>query len=130
MRTKLSLILTLFAWLLATGSQWDAVQTFAWGRMIAGYAQTMSFSAAVKKTFSPDTMCRLCHAVAAAKKSQERDDAVPGAKSVNKVVLISAPNSSSFLSPLSTCVGLVPRMATPKSAERAEPSSPPPRSLV
>jgi hypothetical protein len=49
MRRKFSLILTLAAWLLATGSHWDLVQTFGWGRMIATYSQSMSFAQAVKK---------------------------------------------------------------------------------
>ena len=35
MRRKLSLVLTLTAWLLATGSHWDLVQTFAYARMFA-----------------------------------------------------------------------------------------------
>jgi hypothetical protein len=130
MRHRIALIFTLSAWLLATGSQWDAVQTFAWGRMIVGYAQDMPIAAAVKKTFSPETMCELCHAVAAAKKSQEHDAALPGAKSVSKVVLVFAPDRSSYLSPSMKCVGIVQRMLPPTSAERAEPSSPPPRSLA
>ena len=47
MRRKFSLVLTLAAWLLATGSQWDLAQTFAWGRMIVTYSQTMSVAQAV-----------------------------------------------------------------------------------
>jgi len=49
MRRQLSLILTLTAWLLATGSHWDLVQTFALGRMFASYAQSMSFTQAAQK---------------------------------------------------------------------------------
>ena len=36
-RRQLSLILTLIAWLFATGSHWDLVQAFGWGRMVTIY---------------------------------------------------------------------------------------------
>jgi len=62
-RQKASLILTLFAWLFATGSHWDLVQTFAWGKMFATYAQTMSYADAAKLTFSPDNFCGICEVV-------------------------------------------------------------------
>jgi len=127
MRARLSLILTLAAWLLATGSHWDLVQTYAWGNMIAGYAQEMSFGAAVKKTFSPETMCHLCHAVADAKKSQPGDAATPGSKAIGKVLLVCAPDRSAFLSPSAACVGLLPELVAPMSAGRTAPPSPPPR---
>lgn len=68
MRQKASLILTLFAWLLATGSHWDLVQTFAWGKMFATYAQTMSYVDAARLTFTADNFCGICEFV------QETDD--------------------------------------------------------
>ena len=127
MRARLSLILTLAAWLLATGSHWDLVQTFAWGNMIASYAQKMSLAAAVKKTFSAETMCHLCHAVADAKKSQSGDSATPGPKSIGKVLLVCAPDRSTFFSPSAACLGVLPELVAPMSAERTAPPSPPPR---
>lgn len=68
MRQKASLILTLFAWLMATGSHWDLVQTFAWGKMFATYAQTMSYADAARLTFTPDNFCGICEFV------QDNDD--------------------------------------------------------
>ena len=130
MRQKISLILTLSAWLFATGSQWDLVQTFAWGRMIAGYSQEMSLPAAVKKTFSPETMCDLCHAVADAKQSSESKAGVPGAKNLGKILLVCAPDRSAFLIPSPTRLGLLPAFSPPASADRAAPPSPPPRRLA
>jgi hypothetical protein len=130
MRQKTALILTLFAWLLATGSQWDAVQTFAWARMITSYAQEMSFSAAVQKTFSPETKCALCHAVADAKRTQDRDATVPGNKAAGKILLVCAPARSAFLSPTPECMGSLPALLVPTGTDRAAPPSPPPRRLV
>lgn len=63
MRQKASLILTLAAWLLATGSHWDLVQTFAWGKMFATYAQSMSYADAARLTFTADNFCGICEIV-------------------------------------------------------------------
>jgi len=99
MRRKFSLILTLAAWLLATGSHWDLVQTFGWGRMIATYAQSMSFTQAVKKTFSAGETCGVCEAVATAKQQDAADASAPTApgKSFGKIHLVFAPDSTPVL---------------------------------
>jgi len=130
MRPRFSLILTLFAWLLATGSHWDLVQTYAWGSMIADYTQRMPFAAAVKKTFSAETMCEICHVVADAKKSSANEAAAPGPKSTGKIFLVTAPAGSVVFKPAAACTGLVPSIVPPSSVERASPPSPPPRALV
>ncbi len=72
MRQKLSLILTLAAWLFATGSHWDLVQTFAWGKMFATYSQSMSYADAARLTFTPGNFCGVCEFVADV--SQDNDD--------------------------------------------------------
>ncbi len=74
MRRKLSLITMMTAWLLATGSHWDLVQTFAWGRMIANYSQSMPLAQAIKLTFTPDNLCGICESVSEAK---QQDTAAP-----------------------------------------------------
>ena len=128
MRRRLSLILTLTAWLLATGSQWDLVQTFAWGRMIATYSQSMSLAQAVKKTFAADAMCGVCHAVADAKQQQDAADApAPGEKMPAKIFLASAPAALVFVSPAPLRAGLVATVPALASADRAAPPLPPPR---
>ena len=93
MRHKLSLVLTLCAWLLATGSHWDVVQTFAWGRMIATYSQTMSLTQAVEKTFSAGATCGVCAVVATAKSQDSANPAAPTApgKTLEKIHLVFAP---------------------------------------
>lgn len=55
---------------MATGSQWDLVQVFAWGRMFAGYVSTMTASEALAETFDADKPCALCCAV---RKAQQQD---------------------------------------------------------
>jgi hypothetical protein len=127
MRTKLSLILTLSAWLLATGSHWDLVQTYAWGRMIATYSQSMSVTEAVKKTFTPETMCNLCKSVATAKQSSKGKDAVPGGSAPCKIFLACAPVVERFISPTPEQPGLRFGAISAFSTTRAAPPVPPPR---
>jgi len=129
MRHKLSLVLTLVAWLLATGSHWDLVQTFGWSRMIATYSETMSFTSAVKKTFSAGATCGVCEVVAAAKQADPAS--APGApgKSFEKIHLIFSPATTLVLaappvSPWSLSDHLTP------SSDPATPPVPPPRDLA
>lgn len=78
MRRNLSLLMTLSAWLLATGSHWDLVQTFAWGRMIAAYSQSMPLSEAIKRTFTAENLCGVCEVVNDAKQGQDATGAGAG----------------------------------------------------
>lgn len=61
---RLSALFVLCAWLLASGAHWDLVQSFAWGRMIATYSQTMPLAEAVRLTFTADNLCGVCTIVA------------------------------------------------------------------
>jgi hypothetical protein len=70
MRRRLQLCTLLFAWLLTTGSQWDAVQAFGWGRMIVTYAQSMPLAQAIELTFTADNLCGVCEAVSEAKQQE------------------------------------------------------------
>lgn len=130
MRRKLSLIVTLFAWLLATGSHWDLVQTFAWGRMIVGYARTMPLTEAVRRTFSPETMCPICRVVAAAKQEEDRDNPVAPTQGPREIVLVCTPRARVFLAPAPQCVGRLAALSPPVSADRPAPPLPPPRAVV
>lgn len=132
MRRNFSLVLTLAAWLLATGSHWDLVQTFAWGRMIATYAQSMSFTKAVQKTFSGEAPCGLCETVASAKQKQSPDTDAAGAagKAFGKILLVFAPESAAPLLLLPTLISWSPRDPLIPHPDRAAPPVPPPRSLA
>lgn len=128
MRRQLSLILTLSAWLLATGSHWDLVQTFAWGRMFATYSQSMSFTQAAKKTFSSEGMCGVCEVVSTAKHGADAADGrTPGHKAPAKIFLVSAPAALVFASPAPSCAGLTAAVPALASADRPPPLLPPPR---
>ncbi|HEU5080997.1 MAG TPA: hypothetical protein VFT72_17425 [Opitutaceae bacterium] len=76
------------AWLLATGSQWEIMQTVAWAKMIAENARTMSLSAAVSETLSGQKPCSMCKFVAGAQQQEEHSNAtVPATETTGKIVL-------------------------------------------
>ena len=85
MRHKASLIVTLIAWLFATGSHWDLVQTFAWGKMFAKYSQTMSYADAARLTFTADNFCGICEFVQEADTSD--DPTVPAKAGSREITL-------------------------------------------
>lgn len=129
MRRRLSLILTLAAWLLATGSHWDLVQTFGWGRMIADYAKSMTIAEAVRLTFTPENMCGICTTVAHAKQQQSADDAVPGGNADGKILLVlSRPGEFVIAAPDFSSWSLSDLLVPP--ASRAAPPVPPPRAFM
>ena len=130
MRRQLSLLLTLTAWLFATGSEWDVVQTFAWGRMIATHAETMTLGAAVRKTFDGE-MCAICVAVQQARHQDAANDAAAlSGKPWGKMVLACGPRTLLVTRPSVRCAGLAPDRSPPPSADLAAPPSPPPRRLA
>ena len=132
MRRQLSLILTLTAWLLATGSHWDLVQTLGWGRMIATYSQSMSFTQALKRTFSAGATCGVCDAVTTAKQQETSDASAPTApgKSFGKIHLVFAPDSTPAQLILPVVFPWSPSDQTVPRATRAAPPLPPPRALA
>ncbi len=123
MRHRFYLLLTLTAWLFATGSHWDLVQTFAWGRMIAKYAERMPIADAVATTFSPQTMCPLCHAVAEAKQQQSNDPTAPVLKSPGKILLVCAPVAMAPLAPAPVVTGMLAALPLPTGTGRAPPGT-------
>lgn len=128
MRSRCSTIIALLAWLFATGSQWDLVQTFAWGRMIATYAQTMSVTQAMQRTFTADNLCGICKTVSRAKQEPTSTHTAPTNPADGKILL-------ALTSPPAVIVGLVElsrftvRSAQPYSCDRSPPLSEPPRAV-
>jgi hypothetical protein len=72
MRLRIAQLVACFAWLLASGGHWDAIQAFAWGRMIVGYSRTMALDEAVTQTFDAANLCGVCEWVA---ENKTRDSA-------------------------------------------------------
>ena len=97
MSRKASLILTLTAWLFATGSHWDIVQTFAWGKMFATYAQSMSYTDAAKLTFSGTILCNVCEIVSDAKQGDSSGQPGPASSGTQKILLALNPANSIIL---------------------------------
>jgi len=125
-RLKISLVL--FAWLLATGSQWDLLQTLAWGRMTVDNAQTMTLGEAVARTFTPDNMCSVCRAVAAAKQEQSHQAGVPGGNVEGKILILVRPTPVVF-SPVLVASPWLENSGWGPGAARAAPPLPPPRAV-
>lgn len=83
MRKKVSIVVILVAWLCANGAMWDVAQVFAWGRMFAGYARTLSVGAALRETFDLDKPCEMCRAIQTAR-TTEKEQAPASVASAEK----------------------------------------------
>jgi hypothetical protein len=68
--------LVVFTLVLATGAHWAALQTVAWTTMLASNLRNDSLTQAISKTFDGEHPCCLCKAIAAAKKSEKKSEAV------------------------------------------------------
>jgi hypothetical protein len=127
MHRKVPLVLTLIAWLCATGSHWDFVQVFAWAKMFSENAGVFPLGTALERTFSPEGRCELCGAVSKAKQQEANSEgATPGGKVEGKVllvfqpvpvVIVEAPDFAPWAQGAFACL----------SAARAAPPLPPPR---
>ncbi len=128
MRSRLATIVALCAWLLATGSHWDLVQTFAWGRMIATYAQTMPLARAVQLTFTADNLCGVCEVVSDAKQDPASMAAAPTNPAEGKILLALASHPTVVLGlvEISRFPALQP---APLSQGHPAPPSEPPRAV-
>lgn len=67
MRRAFSITSLCLAWLCANGALWDAVQVFAWGKMVHDYSQVMPLAKAIQKTFDGTASCEICAVVDDAK---------------------------------------------------------------
>jgi hypothetical protein len=104
------------------------LQAFAWGRMMANYAQNESLGQAVSDTFSGQ-MCSICRMVAEAHKQEQSRSPVAPLKLESKILLFfqAAPAVVIAVQP---GVLLSARVAPMLSRERAMPPVPPPRVAV
>jgi hypothetical protein len=86
LRRRLQLSLVLFLCCLATGSQWEVLQVFAWGRMMVNYSRSEPMAEAVGDTFS-GKMCSICRLVANARHQEQSHPEQPTPQSETKVIL-------------------------------------------
>ena len=69
--------LIIAALVVTTGAHWAALQTVAWTMMLAvNLSSQPSLAKAVSETFDGRHLCPLCKAIAAAKKSEKKSEAV------------------------------------------------------
>ena len=95
-------VLVVMALVLTTGLHWAALQTVAWTTMLANHLCDDSFAQAVSKTFDGLHPCCLCKAIAAAKKSEKKSEALATTlkmefpPATEKYVLISPKAATAF----------------------------------
>ncbi|MDX2186078.1 MAG: hypothetical protein SFV32_04025 [Opitutaceae bacterium] len=122
---RLHHFLVLVAWLVASGSHWDLVQTFAWGKMIAAYSEDLPLVEAVQETFNPQNLCSMCKVVRDAKE-QESGMTQAGAKPDGKWLLVlPRPQPTGIQPPVST--GIPSAVEAMRPQWTPEPSLRPPR---
>lgn len=115
-------ILVVAALVLTTGAHWAALQTLAWTAMLADNLRHGPIAGAVSKTFDGAHPCCLCKAIAAAKNSEKKSEAVAPALKME------------FLPPAEKFALSAPEISQPPAAEifpagalPSKPPLPPPR---
>jgi hypothetical protein len=68
--------LLLAALVLTTGTNWAALQSVAWMRMVVIYSERAPLRVALKETFDGQHPCCLCKAIAAAKRTEKSKESV------------------------------------------------------
>jgi hypothetical protein len=129
-RSRFVTLLVLAAWLLASGAHWDFLQSFAWGKMIATYSQTMPLREAVRLTFTADNLCGVCEWVADGKTRDADEDAANpfAAQAKAKALLVMPPDFSVAVLPSSRGERSWPRVELAGwERGRDEPALGPPR---
>jgi hypothetical protein len=121
---RVRVLLILFSWFLASGSQWEVVQVFGWARMVVRYADSMSVVQAIERTFGGE-MCGVCQTVNAARDPSETPGLPPDGAQTKPLLICFAPPEVILGAPAS---GRLPpsdwRLA---GCDRASPPTPPPR---
>ena len=101
MRLRLAHISLFVAWFLASGSQWDFVQTFAWTKMFVGYVRTMPAGKVLTETFDTGKHCALCQVVAQAKQHEQESSPRSETNLKGKITFVCAPaNELIFATPI------------------------------
>ncbi len=126
MRPRLTRILLLTAWLMATGSHWDLMQVFAWSRMLIHNAEVLPVREALEFTFTPRGMCTLCHIVQDGKRENADAHSLATATPVKAPLVFQALARIVVTSPSTDSWS--DSFAPPGIREQDAPDPPPPRS--
>ena len=73
MFVRLGKVLVVFSLVATLGAHWALLQTVAWTTMLANNLQSCSLQEAMTKTFDGLHPCCMCKAIAAAKKSEQKN---------------------------------------------------------
>ena len=130
---RLKLLLALALCVLATGAEWDVLQAFAWGRMMANYSRTEALPAAVTDAFTGQ-MCSICRMVAAAHAQEQKSTpALPSGQtqsSPKAKILLFFQRSPQVTLQTPGAIAYRPTEVRAYSQSRATPPVPPPRSFA
>jgi hypothetical protein len=118
---NLFLIVALLA---ATGAQWMVLQSVAWAGMIVSYSEKAPLKIALAETFDGKHPCCLCKAIAAAKKSEKKNEFTLALK---KLEFPPAPENFVLVAP--SQFQLLPMANAFAESISQRPLTPPPRGL-
>ena len=124
MLLRLGKVLVVFALVSTLSAHWALLQTVAWTTMLAGNLQSGSLHDAVTKTFDGQHPCCLCKAIAAAKKTEQKNQAV---SQDLKLDFLLAQESLVLIAP--SRLELFPRKDLSAESFSLKPLTPPPRSF-
>lgn len=124
MLLRLGKVLVVFALVSTLSAHWALLQTVAWTTMLAGNLQSGSLRAAMTKTFDGQHPCCLCKAIAAAKKTEQKNQA---ASQDLKLDFLLAQENLVLIAP--SRLELFPSKDLSAESVSIKPLTPPPRSF-
>jgi hypothetical protein len=119
---RLGKVLVVVALVTTLGAHWALLQTVAWTTMLASNLESASLHDAMAKTFDGMHPCCLCKAIAAAKKSQQKDQFV-----VDKQKMEFPPLQGNLVLIAPSRLDLFPRKNSFAKSFFPKPATPPPR---
>ena len=122
MLVRFGKILVVLALVATLGAHWALLQTVAWTTMLASNLESGSIHDAMAKTFDGKHPCCMCKAIAAAKKSQQKDQFV-----VDKQKMEFPPLQAHLVLIAPSRLDLFPRKNSFAKSFFPKPATPPPR---
>ena len=117
-------IFVVVALIAATGAPWAVLQSVAWTTMLANNLCTHSLSESVARTFDGKYPCPICKAIAAAKKSEKKNEFT---LQTQKLEFPPAKENPVLIAPSN--FQLLPQMNFFADSLTQKPLTPPPRNL-
>ena len=122
MLVRFGKFLVIVALVVTVGAQWTVLQTVAWATMLVNNLRTQSVIEAMTHTFDGKHPCCLCKAIAAAKKSEKKNEF---ALELKKMEFPPAPENFAIIAP--SQFQLLPQADTFADSLTQKPPTPPPR---